>query len=168
MRRPKQPRISNSAVLLMPVKTAKSEAILRRTNIKPKQGRQPLPVYAGSVITILLYIVYNLRCTVAYWFCAFQEFVQGRAPLKGAMCGRRTRKIPLSQGFSSCITVHRTVIQFTFFGAPFGMGVSRSAERADGLCPSTPQAAGAPLEHALFLSSRRLWTCARRCFRGFY
>ena len=36
------------------------------------------------------------------------------------------------------------------------MGVSRSAERDDGLCPSTPQAAGAPLEHALFLSSRRL------------
>ena len=34
------------------------------------------------------------------------------------------------------------------------MEVSRSAERADGLCPSTPQAAGAPLEHALFLNSR--------------
>ena len=49
-------------------------------------------------------------------------FVQGRAPLKVAFVGRRTRKIPLSQGFSSCITVHRTVIQFTFFGAPFGMG----------------------------------------------
>ena len=107
-------------------------------------------------------------CTVASWLCAFQEFVQGRAPLKGCACGRRTRKIPLSQGFSSCITVHRTVIQFTFFGAPFGMGVSRSAERDDGLCPSTPQAAGAPLEHALFLYSRRLWACARRCFRGFY
>ena len=47
------------------------------------------------------------------------------------------------------------------------MGVSRSAERDDGLCPSTPQAAGAPLEHALFFSSRRLWICTRRCFRGF-
>ena len=48
------------------------------------------------------------------------------------------------------------------------MGVSRSAERADGLCPSTPQAAGAPLEHALFLNSRYSLVRDRLLHRGFY
>ena len=74
-----------------------------------------------------------------FWLGAFTEFVQGRAPLKVAFVGRRTRKIPLSQGFSSFKTVHRSVFgnsakptfPFTFFGAPFGLGISRSAERDD-------------------------------------
>ncbi len=156
---PKPPHLSNAQtqsaphflprVLLMSAKPAKSEAILRRTNIKPKQGRQPLPSPALSMIILSK----SLLCTVAYRFCAFQDFVQGRAPLKRFACGRLTRKIPLSQGFSSCITVHRTVIQFTFFGAPFGMGVSPPAGGDDRGCspPSTPSAtAGASLHPALF------------------
>ena len=48
------------------------------------------------------------------------------------------------------------------------MGVSRSAEGDDGLCPSTPQAAGAPLEHALFLNSRYAFERAKLLHRGFY
>ena len=82
-------------------------------------------------------------------------FVQGLAPLKGFAYGRLTRKIPLSQGFSSWITVHRTVIQFTFFGAPFGMGISPSADGDDwGFSPpSTPSAKLARLATA-FLDRR--------------
>ena len=148
MRRPNQPRISNTAVLLMSAKPAKSEAILRRSAVRTQQGRQPLPSPALSMIIISK----SLLCTVAYRFCAFHEFVQGRAPLKGSAYGRHTRKIPLSQGFSSCITVHRTVIQFTFFGAPFGLGISRSAERDNGgfSPPSTPSAKLARLATAFF------------------
>jgi len=66
-----------------------------------------------------------------FWLGAFTGFVQGRAPLKVAFVGRRTRKIPLSQGFSSFKAVHRTVLKFTFFGAPSDWGVLRSAERDD-------------------------------------
>ncbi len=90
---------------------------------------------------------------------AFTGFVQGRAPLKVAFVGRRTRKIPLSQGFSSFKTVHRTVFgnsakptfPFTFFGAPSDWGVSRSAERDDwGFSPPSATAGNlaSPTFHA--------------------
>ena len=52
------------------------------------------------------------------------------AHLKGFACGRLTRKIPLSQGFSSFKTVHRTVLKFTFFGAPSGLGGFRRLRTA--------------------------------------
>ena len=39
--KPEQPRISNSAVLFMSAQSAKSEAILRRTTIKPNKGASP-------------------------------------------------------------------------------------------------------------------------------
>jgi len=63
---------------------------------------------------------FGFRLFLVFGF--YFEFVQGRAPLKGVVYGRHTRKIPLSQGFSSFKTVHRTVLKFTFFGAPFGLG----------------------------------------------
>ena len=69
MRRPNQPRISNTAVLLMSAKPAKSEAILRRTNIKPKQGRQPLPVHAGSVIFLSKSLLCTVCLSVLRFFC---------------------------------------------------------------------------------------------------
>ena len=51
---------------------------------------------------------FGFRLFLVFGF--YFEFVQGRVPLKGFVYGRHTRKIPLSQGFSSCITVHRSVI----------------------------------------------------------
>ncbi len=136
-------------VLLMSAKPAKSEAILRRSAVRTQQGRQPLPSPALSMIIISK----SLLCTAAYRFCAFHEFVQGRAPLKGFACGRHTRKIPLSQGFSSFKTVHRTVLKFTFFGAPYGWGFRRLRSATIGAArpPRPPSAtAGASLHPALF------------------
>ena len=68
---------------------------------------------------------FGFRLFLVFGF--YFEFVQGRAPLKGVVYGRHTRKIPLSQGFSSFKTVHRTdlgnsakpTFPFTLCGAPF-------------------------------------------------
>ena len=81
-------------------------------------------------------------------------FVQGRAPLKGFVYGRHTRKIPLSQGFSSFKTVHRTVLKFTFFGAPFGLGdfALCGARRLGLLAPLDPL--GKAGNSALLISTR--------------
>ena len=71
---------------------------------------------------------FGFRLFLVFGF--YFEFVQGRAPLKGVVYGRHTRKIPLSQGFSSFKTVHRTVLKFTFFGAPSGLGGFRRLRTA--------------------------------------
>ena len=47
---------------------------------------------------------------------------------RGKIVRAAQKKIPLLQGFSSCKTVHRTVLQFTFFGALIVFFV--------GLCPT--------------------------------
>ena len=87
----------------------------------PNKGDSPCQAPHSAGLSYLNHC--SVRC--AYRFCAFTAFVQGRAPLKGFACGRHTRKIPLSQGFSSFKTVHRTVLKFTFFGAPYGWGFRR-------------------------------------------
>ena len=95
----------------------------------PNKGDSPCQAPHSAGLSYLNHC--SVRC--AYRFCAFTAFVQGRAPLKGFACGRHTRKIPLSQGFSSFKTVHRTVLKFTFFGAPFGGDFAVCGRRRLGL-----------------------------------
>ena len=58
------------------------------------------------------------------------------------------------QGLPSLKTVHRTVFKFTPLGAPYGRGVSPSADGDKGRRPLTLRASGARLDRALYFASR--------------
>ena len=112
---------------------------------------------------------FGFRLFLVFGF--YFEFVQGRAPLKGVVYGRHTRKIPLSQGFSSFKTVHRTVLKFTFFGAPSGLGGFRRLRTATigaSRPPRPPRQRLARRCIPRFLNSRYAFERARRLCRGFY